>query len=156
MSKEEFEPIDFNITRVSENKLRIKYKIPTYQKEGLKLTFMGYHNIGITIREITDPSTKTSTYQKWGISLKNSKIFTCFRPFDKYINKISNFYSIKKKNINLPNFPHYEIFEEKESFFILPRYIALEGKDVNAALRIWKIKRILKMDENSIDNQEVT
>ncbi len=88
-----------------------------------------------------------------GITLRKSTVFGCFRPFDKYINKISQFYALKKKYIRLTNFPHYEIFEEKDSFFIIPRYILLEGKDVNAALRVWKIKKLLKIEETPIDSE---
>jgi hypothetical protein len=135
-----YEPKNIEILRVSPDKLRVKYQIPILFIEGDKTLCLGYQSIGMTLRENSDYSTK------------HLKVFSCFRPFDKYYNKISGIYSIKKKNLNLEEYLLAQNFEEIDTQFRLPKSLIFKGDGVKEAVRKWKIKKLIN---NSSKNDEL-
>ncbi len=137
------QPTDITIVRVSDKKIRIKYKLPIYYHSDEKNIFLGYHKIGITLREITSEN-KLYHFSKYGITQRNANMYECLRPFEKFFNKISSIYDIKKKNLNMNKYPHYEIFEDKYTYFIIPQKLFFSGDGVKEAIRKWKINKLLK------------
>ncbi len=135
-----YEPINLEIIRVSPNKLRAKYQIPILYIEDNNTLCLGYQSIGITLRENSDFSTK--------------KIFSCFRPFDKYYNKISGIYSIKKKNLNMENYILTSNFEDIKTQFNIPKALIFKGEGVKEVVRKWKIKNLIKNNELSQINSK--
>lgn len=148
-NSEILDPKDFNIIRVSDKKIRIKYKIPLYFHEENDTIFLGYHSIGITMREIVDENDKLNQYIKFGIHYRKPLMYACYRPFDKFFNKISNIYSVKKINLHMSKFPYFTNFEEKETYFIIPKMLFFKGDDVKWAIRKWKIKKFLNTQETT-------
>ncbi len=129
---EKAHPKDFNITRVSETKVRFTYKLPIYYENEKYL--IGYKKMSLTL--------KSSCYI-------TQERFTPFKSFDKYYNQLSNFYGIKKKCISMCDFIHIEEFEGKITHFNIPKYIYFQGEGVKEAVRKWKIQNIINLTKNS-------
>ena len=144
-------PDNMKIKRVSDKKIRIKYDLPIYFHINDKSTFLGYQKIGITLRLAS--IVERNSYRISGYNIKNApEVYICSRPFIKFFSKISSIYGLKSNNNNIDmiKFPYYHVFEDKETCFIIPKIINLQGDGMKELVRKWKINTLLK-DNPSIE-----
>jgi hypothetical protein len=129
---------NIKIIRVSETKIRIKYKISILyliDNEDFKLS--KYHNISIVTRNLKKSDKNYST------PLDNN-FYICSKPFENYFNIISQYYGIPKKYLNIVLFNYETLFEDKKITFKIPNYLYFKGNGVKEKMRVHKIKTLLK------------